>query len=93
MIEDPIYLEEPFVRSQTWVLTPNQNVAPRLAVASGRRTGGQAGRAGCRTIRLARSTRKPAEKYGIPFEATQGGANTTYPEYQLQIQQLQAQGR
>jgi hypothetical protein len=26
--------------------------------------------------------------HGIPFEATQGGAQTTYPEYQIRVQQL-----
>ena len=36
---------------------------------------------------------EPAEKYGIPFEATQGGAETTYPEYQLTIQQMRAQNQ
>jgi len=32
-----------------------------------------------------------AQKYGIPFEATQGGKDTTYPEYQLRIAELRAQ--
>ena len=36
---------------------------------------------------------EPAENYGIPFEATQGGAITTYPEYQLTIEKLRAQSR
>ena len=30
-VEDPIYLEEPLVRSQTWVLDTSQNVGPPLA--------------------------------------------------------------
>ena len=32
--------------------------------------------------------REFAETFGIPFEATQGGAEATYPEYQLTIQHL-----
>lgn len=31
VIEDPVYLEEPFVRSQTWVQDPNQAVAAAVA--------------------------------------------------------------
>ena len=29
-----------------------------------------------------------AKKYGLPFEATRGGKETTYPEYELKIQEL-----
>jgi hypothetical protein len=32
-----------------------------------------------------------SEKYDIPFEALQGGAETTYPEYQLKIQKMHAE--
>ena len=28
-----------------------------------------------------------AEKYHLPFEATRGGAETTYPEYQLKLKE------
>jgi hypothetical protein len=31
---------------------------------------------------------EPAELYGIPFDATRGGAKTTYPEYQMTIEQM-----
>jgi hypothetical protein len=33
---------------------------------------------------------EPAQYYGIPFKATQGGAETLYPEYQLKIQEMRA---
>jgi len=32
-----------------------------------------------------------AEKYDIPLEAIDGGAETTYPEYQKTIQRLRAE--
>jgi hypothetical protein len=34
-----------------------------------------------------------AEKYDLPVEAIQGGAATTYPEYQQTIERLRAERR
>jgi hypothetical protein len=92
VIEDPIYLEEPFIRSQTWVLNPNQSIVPALPWQPVDELVGK-------TIGwvphypLGTIHTEPAEKYGIPFEATQGGAETTYPEYPQKIQQMRAQNQ
>jgi hypothetical protein len=32
-----------------------------------------------------------AERFKIPFEATQGGADKLYPEYQIRLQELMSQ--
>ena len=91
-IEDPVYLEEPFIRTQTWVLTPTQTIAPPVAWrAVDELAGKPVGWVPHYPIGTKHT--EPAENYRIPFEATQGGSNTIYPEYQLRIQQLQAQGR
>ena len=89
VIEDPIYLEEPFIRTQTWVLNPNQNVAQALPwepvdELAGKQVGWVP------HYPLGTRHTEPAETYGIPFEATLGGANTTYPEYQRTIEQLRS---
>ena len=43
IVDDPIYLEEPFVRSQTWVLDTSQNVGPALPWESVDELGDKAG--------------------------------------------------
>jgi hypothetical protein len=87
VIDDPIYLEEPFVRTQSWELNPNQSVAPALPWEP---VDELVGKAVGWVPHYPLGTRhtEPAEKYGIPFEATLGGANTTYPEYQITIKRL-----
>ena len=89
VIEDPIYLEEPFIRTQTWVLNPNQSVAQALPWEP---VDELVGKVVGWVPHYPLGTRhtEPAEKYGIPFDATRGGANTTYPEYQITIERLRA---
>ena len=90
MVDDPIYLEEPFVRSQTWVLDTNQNVGPALPWESvDELSDKQVG--WVPHYPLGTKHTEAAEKYDIPFEATRGGAETTYPEYQLKIQKMRAE--
>jgi cyclase len=84
VVDDPIYLEEPFVRSQTWVLDTTQNVGQALPWESVDELGDkQVG--WVPHYPLGTKHTEAAEKYNIPFEALQGGAATTYPEYQLKI--------
>jgi hypothetical protein len=89
VIEDPIYLEEPFVRTQTWVLNPNQNVAQALPwqpvdELAGKQVGWVP------HYPLGTRHTEPAETYDIPFDATRGGAITTYPEYERTIEELRS---
>jgi hypothetical protein len=80
VIKDPVILTEPLVRSQTWVLDPTQ----------------QMGRDICETVPEVPKAadvvpshlpgtnpflREVADWYGLPAEATRGGAVTMYPEY------------
>lgn len=80
IIEDPVYLSEPLVKSNGFQLTPNGSMEPYPCEA---------------VIEVARPEgyvphflpgrnpyiREFAEKHGLPFEATQGGAATALPEY------------
>jgi hypothetical protein len=87
VVDDPIYLEEPFVRSQTWVLDTNLNVGPALPWESVDELGDK--EVGwVPHYPLGTKHTEAAEKYDIPLEAIQGGAATTYPEYQKTIQRL-----
>jgi hypothetical protein len=92
VVNDPIYLEEPFVRSQTWVLDTNLNVGPAVPWEAVDELGDK--EVGW-VPHYPLGTKHPeaAEKYDIPLEAIQGGAETTYPEYQKTIERLRAEAR
>lgn len=90
IIEDPIYLEEPFLRSQTWALDTTQDVVAAVPWESVEELVGKPV-GWVPHYPLGTTHREPAEKYGIPFEATLGGAETLYPEYQLTIARLRAE--
>jgi hypothetical protein len=90
VVDDPISLEEPFVRSQTWVLDPNQSVAPAVPWESIEElTDKQTG--WVPHYPLGTKHTEFSEKYDIPFEATEGGSETIYPEYQLKMQKMRAE--
>lgn len=90
IIDDPIYLDEPLIRSQTWIWNPPQNV-PRSPV-----------------FEIVEEVNMPegwvphwplgtrhtefADMAGIPFEATQGGSETLYPEYRLELRRMIGEG-
>jgi hypothetical protein len=80
VITDPVFLTEPLVRSQTWMLDPTQ----------------QMGRDVCETVPEVPKAadvvpnhlpgtnpflREVADWYGLPAAATRGGPETMYPEY------------
>lgn len=89
ILEDPIYLEEPFVRSQTWMLEPTQNVAPPVPWDSVEELVDKP-LGWVPHYPIGTRHTEPAEKYNLPFEATLGGAATTYPEYMKTIERLRA---
>jgi len=84
VVKDPIYLEEPFVRSSNWVLDPRQDVVRTqfdvVDEVTTRKQGyvphylpGSAGFEGKKT--------EFAQRKGLPVNAVRGGAATTRPEY------------
>ena len=89
-INDPVYLEEPFVRTTNWALDPHQNIAayPCQSVVEVDRPQG--------TVphhlpgRNAFLNEFPA-KFNLPAEAARGGAETMYPEYMLKLQAVKKQ--
>jgi hypothetical protein len=87
IIEDPVYLTEPFVRSQTWIQDPTQVVAPAVPWDA---VDELADKPVGWVPHFPPGTehREPAMLYGIPYEATRGGAETMYPEYRKTIERL-----
>jgi len=80
IIDDPVSLTEPLVRSQSWVLDPGQRMgASQCEYVTEIPDPGQ-----LVPHHLPGSNpwlREFAENYGLPYEAVRGGAETLYPEY------------
>ena len=80
VIEDPVFLTEPLVRSDNWYLDPGQHIGLfgcEYAAELPRPEG---------TVPHHLPGANPflhefADWYGLPYEATRGGAETLYPEY------------
>lgn len=89
ILEDPVYLEEPFVRDVTFRWAPEQVVGPATSVDPSDELADKP---------LGWVPHNPpgthhtdfAQRYGLPFEATQGGAETQYPEYRKKLAELMA---
>jgi hypothetical protein len=88
IVTDPVYLSEPLIESQEFVLMErgNQNWLYNCEYA----------------MEVPKSKNEVphflpgenpflkdfANKYGLPFEAVWGGAETTYPEYQSKVEAM-----
>ena len=79
-VDDPVILTEPLVRSQNWTLDPGQKTLrflceyqPEVPAAPGAVPNHLPG---TNTF-----LHEVANWYGLPYEATRGGAKTLYPEY------------
>ena len=84
VVTDPVFLTEPLVRTQTWVLDPAQVINRDI----------------CETVEEVPKAadyvpnhlpgtnpflHEVADWYGLPYEATRGGAETLYPEYRKKM--------
>jgi glyoxylase-like metal-dependent hydrolase (beta-lactamase superfamily II) len=84
IVDDPTYLEEPFVRTSNFVWAPYQTQArpgPFEIVdeVAGHPTGWVP------SYPVGTVHTDYAKMHGLPFEATQGGKATLYPEYMARI--------
>jgi hypothetical protein len=90
IVEDPIFLEEPLARTQTWLLDPNGNLEFGNPFQSVDELGDkQIGWVPFWPLGV--EQREFGEAHHIPFDATRGGKESTYPEYQLKIQEMMKQ--
>lgn len=84
ILEDPVYFEEPFIRSATFELDPMTRVLPEPCepqVEIPREAGEVPHYLPGENPYL----REFADMYNLPLEAARGGAATTYPEYAKQL--------
>lgn len=89
-VHDPVYLEEPLMRTTNYVLDLGQQLEPIhgeiVDEVAGRPDGYVPHYLPGRNEQL----KEFAEHLGLPFEATRGGRESTYPEYQLTLQKMMA---
>jgi len=86
-VDDPIYLTEPLVRTTTYRRAPTQVVGRALPSEVVEELPGLK-RGEVPAYPLGSKHPEYSEIHGIPFEATQGGAETMYPEYMKRIEAL-----
>jgi hypothetical protein len=84
IVNDPVYLTEPFIRSTDFALAPDQQIPPYPCeeVVEVERPLGVVPHhlPGTNTFLV-----EFADNHQLPFEATRGGAETMYPEYRSKI--------
>ncbi len=90
VVYDPIYLEEPFVRSTNYALDVGQQLVPVHGEIVDEIAGRPDGYVPHHLPGTNDQLKEFAEHVGLPFEATRGGKDSTYPEYQLTLQRLMA---
>ena len=88
IVSDPAYLEEPLIRSSNWALDLEQQLRPFPLEIVDEIAGRPEGYVPHYLPGQNTQLKEFAERYGLPFEATRGGAATTYPEYQIRLKQL-----
>lgn len=80
IVKDPVYLTEPFIRTTDYELDVHQQVPPYPCevVREVERGEGKVP-----NILPGKNTflHEFSERYGVPFEASRGGAQTMYPDY------------
>ncbi len=87
IVDDPVFLDEPFIRTSTWELSSNITPDARFVFEvvdeiADRKPGYVP------AYPLGTKQDDFAKKQGLPFEATQGGQKTIYPEYEAEIRKL-----
>ena len=83
IVQDPVYLTEPFIRSTSWILTPEQQgqrypCGPNEIVVEVPR---EKGLIPHHLPGTNNDLQVFAARYGLPYEAARGGPETLYPEY------------
>jgi hypothetical protein len=86
-VDDPVYLEEPMVRTQTWRWNANGNLTYGNAFESVEELGDKPpGWVPFYPLGVVHP--EFAGKVGLPFAATRGGKETLYPEYRSKLEEM-----
>jgi hypothetical protein len=83
--DDPVFLTEPLVHSQNWTLDPGQQLPMFYCEYAPEVPGPELHGVPHHLPGANPFLTEVADWYGLPVEATRGGAETMYPEYRLKI--------
>lgn len=86
-VDDPMYLEEPMVRTTDWLWNPQQNVGQPVPFDTVDELGDRP-LGWVPSWPLGTEHREFAKEVGLPFEATIGGKETLYPEFAEKIKTM-----
>jgi hypothetical protein len=86
-VNDPIFLEEPMVRTHNWMLNTNANMAFGNAFESVDELGDKP-LGWVPAFPLGTLHEEFAQAHNLPYKATIGGKETTYPEFMDKIKQF-----
>ena len=84
IIDDPVYLEEPFIRTSQWVRSSNITPDQRFLFEIVDEVAGHP-RGYVPSYPFGTVPTRFAQKFSIPVEAAMGGKETTYPEYEQKL--------
>jgi len=90
--EDPVYLTEPLVRTESWVWNPYQVFTPIAGYGACLPTPEIPRPYGWVPHHLPGTNtviQEFSKEYGVPFAASRGGAETMYPEYRKKLKQME----
>ncbi len=90
VVSDPVYLEEPLMRTTNYMLDLGQQLEPIHGEIVDEIAGRPDGYVPHYLPGANPQLREFAARMGLPFEATRGGRDSTYPEYQLKLQKMLA---
>lgn len=81
VVDDPVYLEEPFVRSTNWLMNLQQELTGVISESVDEIAGRPDGFVPHHLPGTNKWLTDAAKEFGIPESALRGGRETTYPEY------------
>ena len=81
VVDDPVYLEEPFVRSTNWLMNLQQELTGVISESVDEIAGRPEGFVPHHLPGTNKWLKDAAKEFGIPESALRGGRETTYPEY------------
>jgi hypothetical protein len=87
IITDPVYLTEPFIRTTDWMQDPDQGMAPYPCEAV-TEVDRPLGVVPNHLIGANPFLHEFSDRWSVPYEATRGGAETMYPEYQKKLKTM-----
>jgi hypothetical protein len=87
IVKDPVYLTEPLVRTEHWVLNPGYSMTPSTCIPR-HEIDHPKGWVAHHLPGTNEWLNEFPSMYGIPVEAARGGAETIYPDFLLKLQAL-----